>query len=86
MIKTSSRKTTERKKRSDNKRMTVKDCKSRASGALQHKIWKPGGQQHLTTAIKQLTSKEKLQNKIWDPGGDIQTYDQVVMNFLTWGV
>ncbi len=24
----------------------------------------------------------RLQNKIWDPGGDIQTYDQVVMNFL----
>ena len=86
MIKTSQRKTAERKKRSDNKRVTVKDCKSRAGGALQHKIWKPGRQQQMTTAVKQSTSTEDLQNKIWDPGGDIQTYDQVVMNFLTWGV
>jgi len=75
-----------RKKRKDNKRKTAKDCKSRASGALQHKIWNPGGQQQLTTTVKELTSKERLQNKIWDPGGNIQTYDQVVMNFLTWGV
>ena len=66
--------------------MTVKYCKSRASGALQYKIWKPGRQQQMTTAVKQSTSTEGLQNKNWDPGGDIQTYDQVVMNFLTWGV
>ena len=85
-MKTSQRKTAERKKRNDNKRMTVKDCKSRAAGALQHKIWKPGRQQQITTTVKQLTSTERLQNKIWDPGGNIQTYDQVVMNFLTWGV
>lgn len=31
-----------RKKRKDNKRKTAKDCKSTTSGALQHKIWKPG--------------------------------------------
>ena len=86
MIKTSQRTAAKGKKRSDNKRMTVKDCKSRASGALQHKIWKPGEQQQITTTVKQLTSKERLQNKIWNPGGNIQIYDQVVMNFLTWGV
>lgn len=68
MVKTSQRKTTERKKKSDNKRMTVKDCKSRASGALQHKIWKPGRQQQMTTAVKQSTNTKGLQNKIWDPG------------------
>ena len=66
--------------------MTVKDCKGRAGGALQHKIWKPGRQQQMRTTVKQSTSTEGLQNKIWDPRGDIQTYDQVVMNFLTWGV
>ena len=70
MIKKSQRKTAERKKRSDNKRVTAKDCKSRASGALQHKIWKPGRQQQMTTVVKQLTSTERLQNKIWDPGGN----------------
>jgi len=86
MINTSQRKIAERKKMSDNKRMTVKDCKSRASGALQHKIWKPGRQQQIATVVKQSTSMGRLQNKIWDLGGDIQTYDQVVMNFLTWGV
>ena len=86
MVKTSQKKTAERKKRSDNKRVTAKDCKSRESGALQHKIWKPGRQQQMTTVVKQSTSTERLQNKILDPGGNIQTYDQVVMNFLTWGV
>lgn len=68
MIKISQRKTAERKKRSDNKKLTVKDCKSKASGALQHKIWKPGRQQQMTTAVKQSTNTKRLQNKIWDPG------------------
>ena len=86
MIKTSQRKTVARKKRSDNKRKTVADLEGKACGALQHKIWKPGRLQQITIVVKQLTSKERLQNKIWDPGGNIQTYDQVVMNFLTWGV
>ena len=45
-----------RKKMKDNKRKRAKDCKSTASGALQHKIWKPGRQQQITTAVKQLTS------------------------------
>ena len=48
----------------------MKDCKSRASGALQHKKWKHGGQQQITTTVKQLTSNERLQNKTWDPGGN----------------
>jgi len=47
----------------------------RASGALQHNLWKSGEQQQITTAVKQLTSQERLQNKIWDSGGNIQTYD-----------
>ena len=51
-------------------RKTVADLEGRASGALQHKIWGPGEQQHITTTIEQLTSKEKLQNKVWDLGGN----------------
>ena len=66
----SQRKTMARKKRSDNKRKTVADLEGRASGALQHKIWRPGEQQQITTTIEKLTSKERLQNKIWDPGGN----------------
>ena len=86
MMKEFQRKTTIIKKKRSNKRKTIADLEGRASGALQHKIWKPRGKQQITTTVKKLTSKERLQNKIWNPGGNIQTYDQVVMNFLTWGV
>ena len=41
MMKMSQRKTVARKKRSDNKRKTVADLEGRASGVLQHKIWRP---------------------------------------------
>ena len=70
MIKMSQRKRVARKKRSDNKRNTVADLEGIASGALQHKIWKPRGQQQITTTVKKLTSNERLQNKVWDPGGN----------------
>eukprot|EP00253_Pinus_taeda_P015217 PITA_15217 len=45
MIKVSQTKTTTRKERSNNKRKTAADYESRASGALQHKVWRPGEQQ-----------------------------------------
>ena len=48
------------KQRRSNKRKT-EDCKSAASGAKQHKVWKPGEKQR---AI----AHEDLQNKVWDPG------------------
>jgi len=41
MMKISQRKTTSRKKRSDNKRKIVANYESKASGALQYKVWRP---------------------------------------------
>lgn len=68
-MKVSQKKTKTRKKRSNNKRKIVADYESRASGALQHKVWRLGEQKQ-TTIIKQLTRKGKLQNKVWDLGGN----------------
>lgn len=67
MMKVSQKKTTTRKEKSDNKRKTLVDYESMASGTLQHKVWRPGEQQQTTTSIEQLTSKDGLQNKVWDP-------------------
>ena len=68
-MKVSQKKTTTRKERSDNKRKTAAGYESMTSGALQHKVWRPGEQQQITTAIEQLTNKERLQNKVWGLGG-----------------
>ena len=74
MMKLSQRKISARKKSSNNKRMTMKNCKSVASGARQHKIWRPGEKQQ-TTEID-----DKLENKVWDPGGQrLKTHDQEMM-------
>ena len=51
------------------------DCESVASGARQHKIWRPGEKQHTTAEID-----DNLQNKMWDPGGQIfKTHDLEIM-------
>ena len=60
MVKVSQKKITTKKERSDNKRKTIADYESKASGALQHKVWRPGEQQQITTTIEKLTSKDKL--------------------------
>jgi len=52
-----------RKKKNFSKRKTEKDCESIVSGAMQHKVWKPGKEQQ-TEAV----TNGKLQHKIWDPG------------------
>lgn len=62
-MKVSRKRSTTRKKRKDNKRKTTKDRKSRASGALQYKIWRPGEKQHTTAK-----NNDNLQNKMWDLG------------------
>ena len=51
------------KQRRSSERKTTKDCESIASGAMQHKVWRPGEEQQ----IEAVTSG-KLQHKIWDPG------------------
>ena len=51
------------KQKRSGKRKTTEDCKSTASGAKQHKIWRPGEEQQTEAA-----ANAKLQYKIWDPG------------------
>jgi len=41
MMKVSQRKTTTRKERSNNKRKIAANYETRASGALQQKVWRP---------------------------------------------
>jgi hypothetical protein len=43
------KKTTVRKKISSNKQVTTTDCERKSSGALQHKVWKPGEVQATTS-------------------------------------
>ena len=69
MMKVFQKKITARKERSDNKRKKIVVYESMASGALQHKVWRPGEQQQTTTVIEELTGKDRLQNKVWDLGG-----------------
>ena len=80
MLKVSQRKTSARKRSSSNKMKTETDCKSAVSGAIQHKIWRPGEKQQ-TTDID-----DKLQNKVWDPDGQrFQTHDQEIMIIFNLG-
>ena len=51
------------RKRSSSKMKTETDCESAASGARQHKIWRPGEKQ------KTVDIDDELHNKVWDPGG-----------------
>ena len=52
MVKVSQKKTKKRKQGSNNnKRKTVTDCESLASGKMQHKVWKPGEVQKKNIAV-----------------------------------
>ena len=66
--------------------MTEGDGRSKASGALQHKIWKPG---ELKMTKENLHNKmdDLLQNKVWDSGIlKIEGYEQEVIFLSSWGV
>jgi len=52
MMKVSQKKTTTRKERSNNKRKTTTYYESIKSGALQHKVWRPGEQHQIIVAIE----------------------------------
>ena len=45
MMKVSQKQTSVIKQRRSSKRKTTKDCESIASGAMQHKVWRPGEEQ-----------------------------------------
>ena len=65
MVKLSQRKKTgiKRRRKSNNKGRTERECKSAASGARQNKIWKRSGMQK-----KNIATDDQLQNKVWYPG------------------
>jgi len=63
------------KQRRSSKRKTTEDCESIASGAMQHKVWRPREKQQTKAA-----TNGKLQHKIWDPGRKrSETHDQAIM-------
>ena len=56
--------------------MTEEDYRSKASGALQHKIWKPG-ELNMTKTEQHDEMDDQLHSKVWDPGIlNIEGYDQ----------
>ena len=60
---------------------TETDCESAASGARQHKIWRPGEKQRTTAKID-----NELQNKMWDPGGQrFKKHDLEIMVIFNLG-
>ena len=46
--------------------MKEEDCRSKASGALQQKIWKPG-ELKMTKTTQHDEMDDQLQHKVWDP-------------------
>ena len=62
------------------------DGRRKASGALQHKIWKPG-EMKMKKTEQHDDMDDQLQNKVWDPGIlKIEGYDQEVIFISSWGV
>ena len=66
--------------------MAEEHCRSKASGALQQKIWKP--RELKMTKIEQHDEMhDQLQNKDWNLGIlNMEGYDQEVIFISSWGV
>ena len=63
------------------KQKTTIDCEGIVSGAMQHKMWRPGEQQQTIA-----TTKDRLQKKVWDPGGQrLEAHDQEIMIIFYFG-
>ena len=56
-----------RNQSSGRRQMTQENYKSKASGALQQKIWKPG-ELNMTKTTQHDEMDDQLQHKVWDPG------------------
>lgn len=63
MVKESRKRPAVMKQKRSRKKKTTEDCKSAASGAMQHKVWRPGEEQQTKAA-----ANDDLQHKVWDPG------------------
>ena len=57
----------ENKQNNDRRQMTEEDCKSKASGALQQKLWKPR-ELRMTKTKQHDEMDDQLQHKVQDPG------------------
>ena len=66
--------------------MTEEDCRSKASGELQQKVWKPQ-ELRMTKTKKHDEMDDQLRKKVWDPGIlNVKGYDQEVIFLSSWGV
>ena len=66
----------ENRQNSGRRQMTEEYCRSKASGALQHKIWRPG-ELKMTKTEQHDEMDDQLQNKVWDPDiPKIEGHDQ----------
>ena len=76
----------ENRENGDRKQMTEEECKSKASGALQQKIWKPG-ELKMTKTEQPDEMDDQLQHKVWVPGIlKMEGYDLEVIFISSWGV
>ena len=75
------------KKQSSRRRpMTEENCRSKASGALQQKIWKPR-ELKMTNTEQHDEMDDHLHHKFWDPDIlNMEGYDQEVVFLYSWGV
>ena len=64
------------KQKNNRRQMTKEYCRIKSSGALQHKVWKPG-ELRMTKKKEHDEMNDQLQSKIWDPGIlNMEVYDQ----------
>ena len=56
----------ENRKNSDGRQMLEEDCRSKTSGSLEQKVWKPG-ELRMTKTKQHDEMDDQLQHKIWDP-------------------
>ena len=66
--------------------MTEEYCISKASGALQQKVWKPR-EPRMTKTKQHHEMDDQLQHKVWDPRIlNMEGYDLEVIFLSSWGV
>ena len=65
--------------------MIEENCRSKASGSLQQKIWKPG-ELKMTKIEQHDDVDDQIQHKVWDLGIlKMEGYDLEVIFLSSWG-
>ena len=76
----------ENRQNNNKRKMTEEDCRSKSSGALQQKVWKPG-ELRMTKTKQHDEMDDQLQHKFWDLGIlKLEGYDQEVIFISSCGV